>query len=727
MRRLNSGGRVWRMVALAAACSLPLRVSSAQQPDTTTQRRDSLKVYTLPAAIVSVTRAELPLLKVPFAVQSVEKAEISRARPTWGLDEALFTVPGVYVANRYNFSVDQRISIRGFGARSAFAARGVKVLLDGIPQTLPDGQGQLTNVEFGEADRIEVLRGSSSALFGNASGGVVSISTNPRAPKSLGEELRVVAGAFDRDNRRNWSKVQSSTHFPVGNGSALVTFSRLDYEGERDHTEADLRNFNGRLWLPVASGWSLSAMAAVGDQPVADNPGALTLAELQANRDSAARLNLLRDAGKDVLQVQGGATLRRVLGGGGELALTVFGLTRDLTNPLPQAYIRFDRRAYGLRATGSRPARLGGLQARLTAGVDVQWQRDDRQNFSYLVPITSSTTTPETTRDSLILNQFERVSELGPFVQGVFELTSQVSVTAGLRYDRVRFKVTDRHLTDGADDSGSRLMDALSGTVGVTVSPTPAVTAYGNVGTSFETPTTTELANRPTGAGGFNPDLEPQTATNFEVGARGVVAGRADWSVALFQANVRDELISYEVPDPAFPTRRYFRNAGRARHRGLEVGGGLGLAPGLDLVGSWTYSDFEYAEYRLGSFDLEGRALPGIPKHTLRLGLRAQPGFARGVWADVDVVHSSGVGVDDTLATAEPVDGWWVTNVRLGWQGTVGRMRAGPFVGLNNAFNEHYVGSVVINAAPIQGRPGRYYEPAAGRNLYLGFMLGASR
>jgi iron complex outermembrane receptor protein len=570
-----------------------------------------------------------------------------------------------------------------------------------------------------------VLRGSSSALFGNASGGVISIATFPPTPHQLSQELRVTAGAFDRHNGRNWSKWIAGTRLPVGSGGARITVARLNYEGERDHTNADLRSLNARLWLPVPSGWSLAVMTDVGDQPVADNPGTLTLAELRANRDTAARLNLLRDAGKDVLQVQGGATLKRTGSDGAEMALTVFGLKRDLANPLPQAYITFGRHAYGVRASASRPLHLGRRRVLMTAGVDVQWQRDDRRNYSYAVP-TGALTTPNNTRDTLILNQFETVTELGPFVQGVFDVTRNVSLTAGLRYDRVSFGVEDRHTSDGTNDSGRRLMDAISGTVGVSVNPTPALTAYANVGSSFETPTTTELANRPTGAGGFNPDLKPQTATNFEVGARGA-ASRASWSIAIYQANVRSELISFEVPDPLFPGRRYFRNAGSSRHRGVEVGGGLAMARGLDLLGSWTYSDLEYTDYRLGSFDLRGRTLPGIPRHSLRLGLRAQPGFARGVWTDVDVTHTSRIGVDDTLAAARPVAAWWVTNVRLGWQGRVGNTSVAPFIGLNNAFNLHYVGSVVINAAPIGGAPGRYYEPAPGRNLYLGFSIKANR
>src|SRR5467141_2756132 len=173
------------------------------------QTQDTTRPYTLAPTTVSVTRAELPLTKVPLSIQSVDRAKISRAKPTWGLDEALANVPGVFVANRYNFSQDQRISIRGFGARSAFAVRGIKILVDGIPQTLPDGQGQLTNLELGEVDHIEVLRGSASALFGNASGGVISIWTNPQDVEGVREDARFVAGRFDRAGR-TWNKWQTT-------------------------------------------------------------------------------------------------------------------------------------------------------------------------------------------------------------------------------------------------------------------------------------------------------------------------------------------------------------------------------------------------------------------------------------------------------------------------------------------------------------------------------------
>src|SRR2546422_1774378 len=615
MAQLVTRGRVAALTVLWTLGSLR---AAAQQRDTTAPARpqDSLKVYTLPPAVVSVTRANPPINRIPQAVQLLEKAEISRARPTWGLDEALATVPGVYAANRHNFSLDQRISIRGFGARSAFAVRGIKVLVDGIPQTLPDGQGQLTNLELGAADRIEILRGSASALFGNASGGVISIWTDPTAPHSIRQDVRLLFGTFDRDVNRNWSKWQSGTSFRVGTGSGLVTVSRLDYTGQRQHSDADFRNLNSRWYFPLANGWSLAATAAFGWDPRADNPGALTAAEMARNPDSAAAINITRVAGKDVTQGQAGVTLRRQFGGGGEASLTVFGITRSLKNPPTFAYIDLDRPAYGARASISRPVPLGHLEHRLTAGIDFQRQRDDRHNFG------NNAGQPDTVR---ALDQLERVTEVGPFVQSALQVTPHVSVTGGVRYDWVNFRADDRLITaTNPDDSGRRLMRALSGSVGVAVTPSDALTVYGNVGTSFETPTTTELTNRPNSPGGFNPTLQPQKATNYEIGVRGDLVGRLNYSVALYHANVRDELIGYAYPPPTVPGRVYFQNAGKSRHRGIELGTELEIVSGLNLTTSWTYTDILYPSHTIVTLVLFCSPPPCIPQHWLHFLLQAR-------------------------------------------------------------------------------------------------------
>ena len=708
--------RVYHGYYICVICGslLSLTALFVQNPDTT-------KPYTLPATTVSVTRAALPLNKIPQSVQAVDRAQISRARPTWGLDEALASVPGVYASNRYNFSQDQRISIRGFGARSAFAVRGIKILVDGIPQTLPDGQGQLTNLELGEVDRIEVLRGSASALYGNATGGVISIWTGPVQVSHLEEDARILLGHFDqvRGDSRSWIKFQSTTSQPVGGagGSASLTVSRLDYQGERDHSSATSDVFNARVNLPMRSGWSLGLLAELGDDPRADNPGSLTLAELHANPDTVPLLNRNRDAGKAVTQFQTGATARHVLAGGGEAQVTLFGVTRDLTNPITTTYIDLTRFDYGARASVTYPLHLGSLPHRLTAGFDFQRQRDDRKNFNYL-NTPGDSAKPDTSR---ALDQLEHVTEIGPFVQSALELSPRTTLTAGLRYDWVKFAVQDRLITPtNPDNSGDRLMRALSGSLGLAVNPSAAVTVYGNIGSSFETPTTTELVNSPTGTGGFNPDLGPQQAWNYEIGARGAIGGRANFSAAIFQADVRDELVQYA----ADPTRAYYRNAGSARHRGVELSGTVAVAPGISLNAVWTYADYRYRRYSFtvgtGVHTLDGRALPGVPQHWLHLIARAQAPRALGAWMEVEQTYSSGFFVNDTLNTrASP---WWVTNVRLGWQGKGPGMPWAPFLGINNLFNHRYVSSVVINAARD-----RYYEPAPGRNFYFGLAIRAGQ
>src|SRR5207249_3737680 len=282
---------------------------------------------------------------------------------------------------------------------------------------------------------------------------------------------------------------------------------------------------------------SLALVTDVGDNPRADNPGSLTRAELQANRDTVPLLNRNRNAGKAVTQVQSGATLRRPLADGGEAAVTLFGLTRDLKNPITTTYIDLGRVDYGVRASITYPLSLGTLAHRLTAGFDFQRQRDDRKNFNYL-NTPGDSAKPDTVRS---LDQLEHVTEIGPFLQSVVELSPQTTITAGLRYDWVKFGVQDHLITvtpNNPDDSGERLMRALSGSLGIAVNPANRVTVYGNVGTSFETPTTTELANSPSGSGGFNTGLEPQHAWNYEVGARGTLAGGLAYTVAVFQADV---------------------------------------------------------------------------------------------------------------------------------------------------------------------------------------------
>jgi len=691
------------------------RAQVPAQPDSV--RGDTTRAARLPEIEVTVTRTPAPLARVPYAVGVLDRQEIQRAQPTLGLDEALNNLPGVVVANRYNFSLDQRISIRGFGSRANFGVRGVKILLDGIPQTLPDGQSQLTNVEFADIGRAEVLRGASSSLYGNASGGVVAFQTEPAAPSPFAQRVRVQGGDGKRDGD-GFYKWQSWSSGRAGNASGTLSISQFKADGFRQNSAAEIRQLNAGVdyVFPGSTVGRLRVSAA--DNPRAENPGALTLAEYLANPDSAAANNIRRNADKDVQQQQLSLGLRHVDAAGNEYDVTVFGLLRDLENPLaapppgpfvPTAgtYVRIDRAVGGARVSGSRHLGTGLAAPRLSLGADLQRMRDNRKNFR------SDAGVPT---DSVLIDQREKITEFGPFAQVQWSPREELLVSAGARYDWVRFDLTDFHLTDGADNSGQRTNGALSGHVGASWSFGDRFVPYLNLSTSFETPTTTELVNQPNGTGGFNTELSPQRAVNYEIGARGQPTPGVEYSVAFFLGRISDAIVQQQEVGG----RAFFVNAGKTHNDGAEVGLSVTPVEGLRLSGAYTYAHYRFAEYVDASgTSLEGNKLPGVPDHFWRFGLRTS--LPHGFFADADHTISSSVPADDANTGSLVADSWGagVTNLRLGWDGNAGEVSLSPFLGINNLWDRRYISAVTIN-----GTGGRVFEPAPRRVIYLGTEIG---
>jgi len=703
-----------RFLPLLAAVVIAVPASAQEPVPGDTTGRDTSEVTRLPDLNVTVTRSPEPLERVPFAVGVLNRDDLVRGQATLGIDEALNNLPGVVVANRYNFSLDQRISIRGFGSRSNFGVRGLKILVDGIPQTLPDGQSQLTNVDFADLERAEVLRGSSSSLYGNASGGVISLRTQGADPGPFAQRIRLQGGDGKRagDGYYKW---QSWTSGRSGDVSGTLSVSQFKADGFRQHSAAEFRQLNaGADWL--VSGSTIATMRlSLADNPEAQNPGALTRAEYEANPDSAAANNLLRGADKDVQQHQLSFGLRHFDAAGNEYSVTLFGLLRNLENPLAAPpdvpggptnglYIRIDRNVAGLRLSTAHSLGAEERSPRLTAGVDLQRMRDDREN------LVSEGGVPT---NVLFLDQREKVTELGPFAQLQWTPNERLLVSGGARFDWVRFTLADRFLSNG-DDSGDRSMSALSGNIGASWSFDQRFVPYVNVSTSFETPTTTELVNQPDGSGGFNTELGPQRAVNYEVGARGQPTPKVSYSVALFIGRVTDAIVQQEE----IGGRAFFRNAGRTHNDGAEVGLSVSPVSGLTLNGAYTYARYRFVEEPEGS-GLDGNRLPGVPEHFWRLGLRT--GLANGLYLDADHTLNSSVASDDANTPEGIVDSWGagVTNLRVGWQGDVGVVQLSPFLGLNNVWDRRYVGSVTLN-----GLFGRVLEPAPRRVLYVGTELG---
>ena len=687
--------------------ALLFAVAIALPPAATAQVVDS--AARLPDLTVSVTRERDSLARVGAAITVVDRRGVARGRVATGLDEALAFVPGVIVGNRWNYSLDQRLSIRGFGSRANFGLRGVKVLLDGVPQTLPDGQSQLTNLDLALVDRVEVLRGAASSLHGNAAGGVIAFRTQamPDGPHELTGRTEV--GSFGT------SRVQLVGAARRDNIGGTIAVSRFATDGSRMHSAAEQRRVTGALDWSMTPSLTATLRVAHADDPQAQNPGALTLAELGARRDTAAANNLLRGADKAVSQTQLAAGLRGTHRSA-SWDVTLFGLQRDLDNPLatpppmPQSsaegtFVGIGRRVGGIRASAHVALNDASRPIALTGGIDAQSMRDDRVNRRALDGVPGT---------DVLLDQRETVREIGTFLQLDVPVGERMGVRAGARHDFVRFGVRDRKLDDG-DASGDRTMSAASGHAAITFLPAPGLTAWTSIATSFETPTTTELANRIEGDGGFNTDLDPQRSVSVEFGVR-YGRGRLRGEGAIYRTAADDALIAFREN----AGRTYFRNAGSTRTVGAEFGMAVALSPVLFARATWTHTNATFVDYRFVDgttpVDLRGNHLAGIPRNVLRVGLQGTIG---GVDVDIDHGWSGAMYADDRNAIM--VDGWGagVTGVRLRASAEREPYRIAPFIGMTNVFNREYVGSVTIN-----GGFGRVFEPSAGRAVFVGIEVG---
>ncbi len=700
--------------SLAVSLAAPYGTLSAQaRPDSA--RADSGR--TLRAVRVEAARTPVPADRVPWAVSTLDAGALRRGQATLGLDEAVSNLPGVVVSNRYNYALDQRLSIRGAGSRANFGLRGVKVLLDGIPQSLPDGQSQLTNVDLAAIGRVEVLRGAASSLHGNGSGGVLSFTSDLTAPDRLGASVRATSGSF------GLNKLQLRASGRAGSLLGAVSASRTTVDGFRQYSSADIRQLGGALDQALNDRVTLSWRAGVAETPHALNPGALTAAEYAVNPDTAALNNTRRGAQRAVSQRYLSFRAHR---DDGPLtwSASVFGQRRFIDNPLatappapagPTNGVRntIDRRVTGVRLDASR-ALDRAWDPRLSFGLDLQRSYDVRRNQRTTGGLVVSPT------DSVFLFQGETVVSVGPSAQLQLSPAPKVALSVGARWDRLSFRVDDKFSGDGDDDSGERVMTAASGHVGAVWQLAPGFSPYANVGTAFETPTTTELNARQDGLGGFNDALGPQRIASAEIGARGRLGERLSYELAFFESRTGEAIVQYlETAGRAF-----FRNAGRTRSRGVELGLVASVTPWLTARGAYTRADHRFVEYRVPSASLpapardtlDGNLMAGIPGHTWRVAVQ---GTARGFVLDVEQTKQGAAWGNDANTVAVPDWGQGQLNVRASWRGTVMGRSVEPFVALQNALDERYVGAVTLN-----GFGGRVLEPAPGRNWYVGLEIG---
>ena len=658
--------------------------------------------------VVTVTRdAGRSPLDLPFAITSLRPDSLEPGQSHTLVEQTLGYLPGVTVANRTNPSQDTRVSIRGFGARSQFGARSIRILRDGMPLTLPDGQTPIDYLDLESVGRVEVIRGAAAALYGNASGGVIDLRSADPPAVPLAVQLRSWAGS---DDMHRYSALLAGS---AAGAEYEGNVGRTQSSGYRQFADQRLTNGFGRASYNLA-GTHVALIGMGLDMPVAQNPGALTLAQVQSDGRQADPASVTKQARKVVHQMQFGLSADRAVLGDGELTAQAYGGTRSLYNPLTFAVVGVNRHQSGASARLTLPWHSGSILNRVSVGADAQWLNDARKNWANCNGVaTANASCPALTQEKgvLQLDQNELVTSVGPYVRNETEI-GRVRASLGVRADQVRFQLRDHFLSDKRDDSGIRTLHAVSPMIGLATRLTPLHSLYANIGSAFETPTTTELGNQADGSAGLNRDLKPQFSTTYEVGAKGLAASRVQYDVALFDTEVRDELIPFEVQNGN--GRTYYRNAGRTRRNGIETSLSTDVGP-VSLLASYAWSHFRFVDFVNGTTQYAGRTIPGIPEHQAQASAtwHLSHAFVLG-----EIAGKSRVFVNDANAASAP--SFTVFNARVGATAVFGRPWLQPVLGVQNLFDRHYVGSVAVNASGATLAATKFYEPAPGRTWLIG-------
>lgn len=703
------------LAAFAALLAAP-SLTGAQARDSATTRRDST-AQALGAVRITVTRdqARSPF-ELPFATSSTSLSERPAQRRS-GVGDLLLGIPGVQVQDRANPSQDPRVTLRGFGARSAFGVRGVRMLRDGVPLSLPDGQTPLDWLDLETIGQVDVVRGTAAALYGNAAGGVVAMTS--RAPSTA--PVALSTRLWDGGGLQRANLTASGTHeAPIGvlqTPQWLASFTRTRGDGQRTWSRLDATSLFARSSATIA-GTRFEVQGTRYDAPRAENPGALTAAELARDPALPDSLNITKRSRKAVQQSQVALLAERAVGGG-TVRASLFTGSRTLDNPLPFAIVAVDRRVLGGGVHGAWRTTATPWPLRLSAGADAQRQRDERYNYENCAdvlptaPVTTKCPVAAKERGATRLDQREVASGVGAYARAEVEAPGHLFASAALRGDAVHFTVTDRFITaTNADDSGDRTLRATSPMFGLTWRPRATWSAYANLATAFETPTITELTNQENGAAGLNAKLEPQRTRTVEVGSQALIGGHVRADVALFRAKVLDELVGFDVPGQA--GRRAFRNAGETSRSGVEAsarGEWTHFSTGL----AYSYAKYRFDRYDVGTVSYAGKPIPGLPaQYAQAFGTVRKAGL----WSTAEVTASARASANDAATIFGA--GYTVWNWRLGYTSrTVGAVRLEPTLAVENLFDRRYASSLVLNATR-----NRYFEPGLPRRVV--FLLSAN-
>jgi iron complex outermembrane receptor protein len=653
-------------------------------------------------------------LDTPAAVSVVSGEDMRHAAPRVNLSENLSSVPGLQIQNRQNYAQDLQISVRGFGSRSTFGLRGIRMYVDGIPATMPDGQGQTSNIDIGSIDHIDVLRGPFSALYGNSSGGVINVETETgQQPTTL--EASSWYGSYG--SWRNSVKASGATGdgTQAGDVNYTVSASRFTTHGFRDHSSADKNLGNAKLGVRIDDVSTLTLLFN-SVHVDAQDPGGLTAEQWKDNPRQVASNVTLYDARKTVDQTQAGLHYQRQMSENDDLSVMMYAGERETTQyqSIP-------------KATQLRPGYPGGVisLSRHYQGIDTRWTHRDAL---FTIPVTFTggldyeTMTEKRkgyqnfsgdelgVQGEMRRNERNLMWNLDPYLQTAWQLTDKLSLDAGVRFSTVNFDSNDYYVTStDPDDSGNRRYHRWLPAAALNYAIDNSWNAYVSAGRGFETPTLNELSYRAADQAGLNLNLQPATSETVELGSKKRI-GNGLLTAAIFQTDTKNEIVS----DSSFEGRTSYKNAGETRRRGLELGLDQQFGESWRFKAAWTLLDARYRSNACGTESCDGNRIPGIARNMAYAGLAYAPD--QGWYAGTDVRYLSDIAADDENDVKAP--SYTVVGVNSGYKWLVQNWTLDLFGRVDNLFDRNYIGSVIVNESN-----GRYYEPAPGRNYSVGLTV----
>jgi iron complex outermembrane receptor protein len=671
----------------------------------------------LPDITVTATRQAQPVARTPAAVSIVTGTQVREAGVGLNLSESLGGVPGIAVLNRQNLAQDLQISSRGFGARSTFGVRGVRLYEDGIPLTMPDGQGQSASFDLSQVRRIEVLRGPASALYGNSSGGVISVFTADGTPVP---QLSV-SRAMSRDATQ---KTSVSASGQKGALDYVLDVSQASTAGYRDHSSATREQWHAKFGWQLSEATHLSLVGNHMDMPDVADPLGLTQAQWQANPSQAGANALVYNTRKDISQGQMGLVLDHRLSDSDQLrAMTYTGhrsatqwqaILSNLQSPAthPGGVIDLNRQFGGIDLRHSHQGHVLDLPWQLSWGANIDTLREHRQGFQNFDAQGNKGVIGDQRRDEI-----NRATNRDVYVLNQLQLAPAWQASLGWRHSQVAFRSRDQYIVSGnGDDSGRMDFDASTPTASLMWQITPRWQTYVSLGRSFETPTLNEVAYRSTNgaATGWNTALKASTATHREWGSKysvGPEGGRPIYAIdaALFEVATSNEIA---VKDNS-GGRSTFQNVGHTHRYGLEME--QQWRPLRDwqfsTAATWTEAHYRNA---FGSTQA-GFNLPGVPHRVVQAEALWQP--AGQPWhTALTWRHMGRIWANDINDAYAPASSLW--SVRAAWHTMVANWRLDALARVDNVFDTHTVGSVIVNESQK-----RYFEPAPGRSATVGVTL----